>query len=79
MSTTPVCFTVMPFGAKPTDIEAANGPVQVDFNAPWERAFRPMIEKPGYLPVRADQDLGALLIQEMIERLAIADLVIAEL
>ena len=70
---------VMPFGAKPTGMEAAKGPVQVDFNALWERAFRPMIEELGYLPVRADQDLGALIIQEMIERLAIADLVIAEL
>ena len=79
MSITPVCFMVMPFGAKPTGMEAAKGPVQVDFNAMWERAFRPMIEELGYLPVRADQDLGALIIQEMIERLAIADLVIAEL
>jgi tetratricopeptide (TPR) repeat protein len=79
MSITPVCFMVMPFGAKPTGMEATKGPVQVDFNALWERAFRPMIEELGYLPVRADQDLGALIIQEMIERLAIADLVIAEL
>jgi tetratricopeptide (TPR) repeat protein len=79
MKITPVCFMVMPFGTKPTGMEAGKGPAQIDFNALWERALRPMIEELGYLPVRADQDLGALIIQEMIERLAIADLVIAEL
>lgn len=70
---------VMPFGTKPTGMESGKGPAQVDFNALWEKALRPMIAELGYLPVRADQDLGALIIQEMIERLAIADLVIAEL
>jgi hypothetical protein len=79
MTITPVCFMVMPFGSKATGMEAAKGPAQVDFNALWEKALRPMIEDLGYLPVRADQDLGALIIQEMIERLAIADLVIADL
>jgi hypothetical protein len=79
MTITPVCFMVMPFGTKATGMEPARGPAQVDFNALWERALRPMIDELGYLPVRADQDLGALIIQEMIERLAIADLVIAEL
>ena len=79
MKITPVCFMVMPFGTKPTGMEAGKGPAQIDFNALWEKALRPMIEELGYLPVRADQDLGALIIQEMIERLAIADLVIAEL
>jgi hypothetical protein len=74
-----VCFMVMPFGTKSTGVESGKGPGQIDFNALWEKAFRPMIESLGYLPVRADQDLGALIIQEMIERLTMADLVIADL
>lgn len=71
---------VMPFGTKATQVEGGKGPGQIDFNALWEKALRPMIEKDlGYMPVRADQDLGALIIQEMIERLAMSDLVIADL
>lgn len=79
MAIKPVCFMVMPFGIKPTGVEGGKGPGQIDCSALWEKALRPMIEDLGYLPVRADQDLGALIIQEMIERLAIADLVIADL
>jgi hypothetical protein len=41
-------------------------------------ALRPAIESLNYTPVRADQDLGGLIIPEMIERLAISDLVIAD-
>src|SRR5947209_4806416 len=74
-----VCFMVMPFGTKSTGVEGGKGPGQIDFDALWEKAFRPMIEGLGYVPVRADQDLGALIIQEMIERLTMADLVIADL
>ena len=70
---------VMPFGTKATGFDVGSGPAQIDFDALWEKALRPMIDELGYLPVRADQDLGALIIQEMIERLAMADLVIAEL
>jgi tetratricopeptide (TPR) repeat protein len=79
MGITPVCFMVMPFGTKATGMDPGKGPSQIDFNALWEKAFRPLIDELGYLPVRADQDLGALIIQEMIERLVIADLVIADL
>jgi hypothetical protein len=75
-----VCFMVMPFGTKPTGAEPGKGPAQIDFNALWDKALRPMIENDlGYLPVRADQDAGSLIIQAMIERLAISDLVIADM
>ena len=71
---------VMPFGTKPTGAEPGKGPAQIDFNALWDKALRPMIESDlGYLPVRADQDAGSLIIQAMIERLAISDLVIADM
>ncbi len=70
---------VMPFGTKPTGAEPGKGPAEIDFNALWDKALRPMIEELGYLPVRADQDAGSLIIQAMIERLAISDLVIADM
>ncbi len=74
-----VCFMVMPFGKKPTGAEPGKAPAQIDFDALWDKALRPMIEKDlGYLPIRADQDAGSLIIQPMIERLAISDLVIAD-
>ncbi|HZD48729.1 MAG TPA: tetratricopeptide repeat-containing protein [Silvibacterium sp.] len=75
-----VCFMVMPFGTKPTGAEPGKGPAQIDFNALWDKALRPMIENDlGFLPIRADQDAGSLIIQAMIERLAISDLVIADM
>ena len=75
-----VCFMVMPFGTKATGADPGKGPAQIDFNALWDKALRPMIENDlGYLPIRADQDAGSLIIQAMIERLAISDLVIADM
>ena len=75
----PICFMIMPYGVKPShkaDGVAASG--QIDFNRLWSSAFEPAIRLLGYDPVRADQDLGAAIIKEMIERLAISDLVIAD-
>ena len=71
---------VMPFGTKDTGAEPGKGPAKIDFNALWDKALRPMVEQDlGYLPIRADQDAGSLIIQAMIERLAISDLVIADM
>ena len=39
-----VCFMVMPFGTKPTGADPGKGPAQIDFNALWDKALRPMIE-----------------------------------
>jgi hypothetical protein len=76
----PICFMVMPFGTKDTQAPPeSKAPARIDFNALWERAFAPAIRRLGYEPVRADQDVGALIIQEMMERLAISDLVIADM
>ena len=75
----PICFMIMPYNTKPTGLEAAKGPVQVDFDALWDKALRPLLEEDlGFEAVRADQDLGPLIIQEMIERLALADVVVAD-
>jgi tetratricopeptide (TPR) repeat protein len=75
----PVCFMVMPYGTKPNP-DAQRGPATINFNALWEKALRPFIvEDLKYEAIRADQELGALIILEMIERLAVADLVIADI
>ena len=67
-------------GEKATQVEpSSNAPGEVDFNALWDRAFAPAIETLGYEPVRADQDTGALIINQMIERLYFADLVLADM
>jgi tetratricopeptide (TPR) repeat protein len=70
---------IMPYSIKPTGATAGSeAPDKVDFDRLWEAALRPAIDKAGYEPVRANEDLGALIINEMIERLAISDLVLAD-
>lgn len=79
MPAQPICFMVMPYDTKPTlQLDNPKAPREVNFDVLWEKALRPAIESMNYTPVRADQDLGALIIQEMIERLAISDLVVAD-
>ena len=75
----PLCFMVMPYGRKATQAEAGRSPGEIDFNALWDRAYVPVIEALGYEPVRADQDTGALIITQMLERLYFADLVLADM
>jgi hypothetical protein len=75
----PICFVIMPYGKKATQAEAGQGVATIDFNALWDRAYAPMIKELGYDAVRADQDVGALIINQMIERLYFADLVLAEM
>src|SRR3954447_23729431 len=75
----PLCFMIMPFGRKPTQLEAGRGPAEIDYNALWDRGYVPVIEALGYEPVRADQDTGALIIKQMLQRLYFADLVLADM
>jgi tetratricopeptide (TPR) repeat protein len=75
----PVCFMIMPYGRKPTQIDAGRGPAEIDFNALWDRGYVPVIKQLGYEPVRADQDTGGLIISQMLERLYFADLVLADM
>jgi MAP3K TRAFs-binding domain len=76
----PLCFMIMPYGRKPTQVEPSSGaPGEIDFNALWDKAFAPTIQSLGYDPVRADQDTGALIITQMVERLYFADLVLADM
>jgi hypothetical protein len=69
----------MPYGKKGTQAEVGQGVATIDFNALWDRAYAPVIKELGYDPVRADQDVGALIITQMVERLYFADLVLAEM
>jgi hypothetical protein len=75
----PVCFMIMPYGRKPTQAEPGRGPAEIDFNALWDHGYVPVIKELGYEPVRADQDTGALIIGQMLERLYFADLVLADM
>ena len=75
-----LCFMIMPYGRRPTQVEpSSNAPGEIDFNALWDKAFAPAIQSLGYDPVRADQDTGALIINQMIERIYFADLVLADM
>jgi len=74
----PICFVVMPFGLRDTGATAP-APARVDFDALWLLAIKPALERLGYRAVRADQDLGPLIIQEMLERLYYSDLVVADI
>ncbi|GMV31457.1 MAG: hypothetical protein AMXMBFR59_35820 [Rhodanobacteraceae bacterium] len=74
----PICFVVMPYGLRDTGLPEP-APPRVDFDALWEHALKPVIESAGYRAVRADQDYGALIIKEMLERLYYSDLVVADI
>ena len=75
----PIAFMVMPFRKRPVPNPAEGAPKEVDFDGLWDRAFRPALEKAGYLAVRADIETGTVIIKDMLERLAFADLVLADM
>ncbi len=74
----PVCFIAMPFNVKRVVGAEDGAPSDVDFDALWDKAYRPAIEEAGYTPVRADFDTGSVIVKDMVERLAYADLVLAD-
>jgi hypothetical protein len=74
-----VAFVVTPFRRKPTGRTEKHVPAEVDFDALWERVYQPVLGDLGYQAVRADRDAGALIISQMIQRLAIADVVVADI
>lgn len=79
MTLHPICFMVMPFGTKETGINDGTAPTKVDFDALWEHVFSPVLKELGYEPVRADCDIDALIIKDMMERLTLSDLIVADL
>jgi CheY-like chemotaxis protein len=75
----PVAFMVMPFRRKPVPNPPQGAPAEVDFDSLWDLAYQPALESLGYLLVRADSDAGSVIIKDMLERLAFADLVLADM
>lgn len=75
----PVCFIAMPFGEKKVSRARDGAPQVVNFDSLWDKAYRPAIEDAGYTPIRADFDTGSVIVKDMLERLAFADLVLADL
>jgi hypothetical protein len=74
-----VAFMVMPFGRKATGKPVESAPETVDFDELWHQVHKPVLIELGYQAVRADCDVGAFIVEEMIQRLAVADLVIADI
>jgi hypothetical protein len=75
-----ICFVIMPYGTKDTLARPGTGaPARINFDHLWSAALQPAIEALGYDAVRADFDLGGMIIQEMLQRLALCDLVIADI
>lgn len=75
----PIAFMVMPFGSRPTGYSEADIPAEVDFDSLWFDVYRPVLQELGYRPVRADADVNSLIITEMIQRLVLGDIVVADL
>ncbi|UFS72104.1 TRAFs-binding domain-containing protein [Geomonas sp. RF6] len=75
----PIAFMVMPFRKRPVPGAPEGAPKELDCDALWDRAFRPVLEELGYLPVRADIEAGTVIVKDMLERLAFADLVLADM
>ena len=75
----PICFMVMPYGTKDSQAASATAPAKINFDALWLKALEPVLRELGFDPVRADQDLGASILHEMLERLYFSDLVLADM
>lgn len=75
----PIAFMVMPFGRRPTGSSEAGVPAEVNFDSLWFDVYRRVLQELGYRPVRADADVNSLIITEMIQRLVLGDIVVADL
>jgi hypothetical protein len=76
----PICFVIMPYGVRETQpAPGSKAPDKVDYDKLWEDAYRPAIEAIGHEAVRADFDLGGMIIKDMLQRLGLCDLVIADI
>lgn len=76
---TPIAFMVMPYGDRETGVGDGTIPSHVDFDKLWKDVYGPVLRDLGYRLIRADCDLGALIITDMIKRLVFADLVVADI
>lgn len=71
----PLCFVIMPFGKK----KDANDK-WIDFDYVYSAFIKPVIEKAGLSPIRADEEMmGGIIHKPMYERLILCDYAIADL
>jgi hypothetical protein len=76
MSSKPICFVLMPFGAKP---DPAGG-LGIDFDRVYEAALAPAIAGAGMEPIRADDErTGGIFHKAMFERPLLCDYAIPDL
>jgi hypothetical protein len=73
-----IAFVAMPFGVKPTDLAPGKGPAEIDFDALWDKAIFPALSDLDFMPIRADNQTGSVIIKDMLEQLVFADLVLAD-
>lgn len=75
----PLCFVVMPFRRRKVEgTHFPGAPADWDCDRLWDTVLRPVIVELNYLPVRADAETGAVIVKDMLLRLAQAHLVIAD-
>lgn len=71
----PLCFILMPFGQK-TD---GSGKL-IDFDAVYQGFIAPAVDKAGFDPVRADEEMtGGIIHKPMFERLVLCEYAVADL
>ena len=51
----------------------------MDFDALWDKAISKALSTLEYLPIRADNQTGSMIIKDMLEQLVHADLVLADI
>lgn len=71
----PLCFVLMPFGAKPDSTGAL-----IDFDAVYRQLIEPAVRTAGLEPLRADEEqTGGIVHKAMFERLLLCDYAVADL
>jgi hypothetical protein len=73
-----IAFVAMPFGVKATGVAPGKGPAEIDFDALWDKSIFPALSDLEYLPIRADNQTGSVIIKDMLEQLVFADLVLVD-
>ena len=71
----PLCFVIMPFGKKKDSNDKL-----VDFDYVYSALIKPVLEKAGLAPIRADEEMiGGIIHKPMYERLILCEYAIADL
>ena len=71
----PLCFVLMPFGAKPDEAGRT-----INFDQVYRQIIKPAIEDAGLEPIRADEEsTGGIIHKAMFERLMLCDYAVADL